>query len=276
MAFHRMGSILHTNNHRVTIAVYSIEKEDGSFNAAVFSQKENIKAIQEGLAKAAKKRGEFPPELVISVHLIPNWERAGNSYQDSRYQLLKNVFIEQAQKALGFLVRVESFYDEAQLTQSEKTFMEHLEAKGANLDIQKFRAVINNKDRRHLQLDSNTIVYDYDVLYQETFGREQQKDAFTAAFFASYYISFNSKIIYTTPESPNPFPEKLEQEYLKFFQEHTANDTIKSAQTNSIYDEPYLRAAVLLRYAKHATVTRPDQSIKDFSPATMAGDECRL
>ena len=80
------------------------------------------------------------------------------------------------------IVKLEDFYTVA--SETEKSYLNHLEAKGSNADMIKTHALIDerNQDKRHLQLDTNTIIHDYQGLYDATFGRPD-----SAGVNASYY-----------------------------------------------------------------------------------------
>jgi hypothetical protein len=202
---------------RVTICLYSTERDDGSFYDVFAKEKESIQRMSTQLAEQARLAGKEPPEIVVSLLLIPNWKKAGNSYDNSEYQEVEAKFMESAREQLsGTSVTVENFYRKSPgLTLRERNYMHGLITPADNLDLMKNHVVIQNRDRQHLQLDSNTKVVDYHKLYQETFASSPPQDAFTACYYASRFVSGQNKIVFTVPGGE--FSPALAERYGKFF-----------------------------------------------------------
>ncbi len=262
---------------RVTIGLFSTEKEGGSFDVRLLAQKSNIAAIKKGLTDAAIKQGRKPPEIVVSVLLVPDWKREGNSYKDRTYQAVKSAFITRVNeefKSLG--ATIEDFQEEGGLTPAEISYMEQLKANGSSADIIKTRAIINNQNRRHLQLDSNTKIYNYERFYRQTFGADDQRDAVFACCYASHYVSLQNKVVYTPPAPQGKFAPLLMREYLDYCSRNQNNEAEKAADTNSIFDYPYIEAASQLALVKRAHVQKADGTFKAFCPSTLEGPEYRL
>jgi hypothetical protein len=108
----------------------------------------------------------------VSLLLIPNWKKAGNSYDNIEYLKVEAEFMENARNQLSVTdVKVENFHGKLpELTPPERNYMHGLSMSADNLDLMKNHVVLQNSDRQHLQLDSNTKVVDYAKLYQETFA----------------------------------------------------------------------------------------------------------
>ncbi|MGE3318298.1 MAG: hypothetical protein AB7I18_03290 [Candidatus Berkiella sp.] len=228
---------------RVTIGLYSSEfgadKLPEKFHGGMFNEKENIRKIIAGLTEAARKSGKKPPEFVLSVLLIPNWNKEGNGYNNQDYQSTKQAFVEKARQEFGDLIRVEDLYEEGNLTEEEKAYMDHLQQGGSNADIIKTRAIINNQGNRHLQLDSNTLVKDYDTLYGKTFGldQDQQQDGLNACFYRQNYLDAHNKMVYTAPEGR--VAPALANRYLEYVRENQHNANEKKPGKNSVFDNVF-------------------------------------
>jgi hypothetical protein len=202
---------------RVTICLYSTERDNGTFYDVCAKEKESIQRMSTQLAHQARLAGKEPPEIVVSLLLIPNWKKAGNSYDNSEYQEVEAKFMESAREQLsGTSVKVENFYRESPgLTPPERKYMHGLITPADNLDLMKNHVVLQNSDRQHLQLDSNTKVVDYHKLYQETFASSPPQDAFTACYYASRFVSGQNKIVFTVPGGE--FSPALAKRYGEFF-----------------------------------------------------------
>jgi hypothetical protein len=228
---------------KVTISLFSRELGPDSFGTQLFEQVENIKIISEKITEAAKSRGHPPPEIVVSILLIPDWKKNNNGYENPDYLNTKKLFFKAVQEKFGHLdVKIEDFYQEGLLTAAEKAYMHQLEVAGSNADIIKTRAIINNKLVKHLQMDSNTIIKDYDLLYQHTFGMTEndQKDGLNACFYRSGNADAHNKIVYTTPSGK--IARALEEIYEKYVAEHQNDANDKKPGRNSIYDFVFSRA----------------------------------
>ena len=195
------------NDDRVTIGLYSLETDKG-FNPAVLNEVGNISKIKHALTRVAIKNGREPPEIVVSILLIPNWKN-GSGYNTQSYKDSSGQFMFAMISALEAShlpdTRVENFYEVC--GDIEKAYLEGLIAKGSNADMIKMHALIKpeNETRRHLQMDSNTQIHDYDGLYNITFGAADQGDrlvGLNASYYDNYYVSAHNKIVYTSPGSP--------------------------------------------------------------------------
>lgn len=222
---------------KVTIGLYSIELPDGSFSRVIFQQKNNIRRMQEGFAAAAKAYSKQPPEVVLSVLLIPNWGRLKNSYEDKQYLDLKRRFFQALFAEFKDVnVVIQDFSSHEGLMAEEKSMMHRQQSVANNLDIVKIRAVIDNQHFRHLQLDSNTKIYDFKQLYRQTFGASvsQQKDSLMACCYSKFgYVSAQNKIVYTTPTGK--LAKALEEKSSQYYKENKDSQKFKRSNVCTIY-----------------------------------------
>ena len=184
-------------NDKITICLFSRETPDG-FDSRIFNEKDNLLKIYDQFSAAAVAHDREPPVFVISLLLIPDWDE-GSSYKKSAYLAKKNGFMNAA--AHFFSVRdfqIQDFY--AGLFSNECKYLVSV-SEGSNcIDMMKIKAVIENLDSRHLQLDSNLIITDFDALYVQTFSEAgPQCDAMNASFYGTTFVTPHSKIIYTHP-----------------------------------------------------------------------------
>lgn len=272
-----LAADLNASRDTVTIALFSTEQindaGDRDFSKQMFEEVENVKNIVKQLTEQAVRAGNTPPKFVLSVSLVPNWSK-GSSYTDPDYQKLQKHYIEQVKKAFCETgVEILDFYNQPQITQEEKAYMNQLQSLGSNLDIMKFRSVFENNDKgcRHLQLDSNTLIKSFDELYNITFGDHNRSDAINASFYDTDYVSAHSKIIYTTPEGK--LAEALKKAYMKYMAENKDKPYEKGNRTNNVYAKTYAPALSTVNF----TYQNMDLSDKwTFYPATLSKEEFRL
>jgi hemerythrin-like domain-containing protein len=240
--------------------------------------------MRDGFAYAASRAGKEPPEIVVSVLLIPEWD-AGNTYSTRRYTKAQEDFLAEMRAALdaGGLtgVRLENFYDKA--SEDERAYLEHLQARGSCADMVKTHAIISpeNADRRHLQIDSNTQLHDFEGFYNDTFNAEEPSDHLVRLNASYYdedykdYVSVHNKVVFTFPHSP--FADALREEHLRYCREHkddhlsTVPRRMEEKKTkNSIYAKDFVVASSTLGLARRADLTGPDRTI---FPAAMERPE---
>ena len=258
---------------RVTISLYSTETNDLSgYTLGFLEQLDNIEKIRDGLINAAKKAGQSPPEIVISMLLVPNWNREGNSYTDGTYLRKNEEFLVEAKRRFGHDssgVMVEDFYSAGQMTTEEKAYMHNLKAMGSNADMIKTRAIINNLDRRHLQIDSNTVVPSFEDLYNQTFGASEQKDGINASYYDRRYISAHNKMVYTTPDGDIAKKSDLARHLREWCRNHQDDNNVdqdKQPDKNSIYARVFTEALHTIGY----TVKYSAENGKTLYPATLS------
>ena len=230
-------------------------REPGEYSRVLFEQKKNVKRIVKRVREEAEKKGRNPPEIVLSVLLIPDWDVEGNSYEQKDYLDTKIKFIEEVRKSYQDLencdVKVQDFLKEAGLTESEKEYLDQLRAKGGVADIIKTRALINNKDRRHLQMDSNSLIADWGRLYAHTFGANEQKDGLVATFYNPILISANNKVVYAAPNGK--LVQNLEPNYNMYIEKNKNNRSDKMPDKNSIYRVVFNKSIADAKYTHKVT-----------------------
>jgi hypothetical protein len=245
---------------RVTISLYGTEQDFPGALTAAMGEVKNIALIKSKLTLAAIKYGREPPEIVVSVLLIPKWGE-GSHFEDPTYKQLKahylrqlNVFLKDNHELREEKdIRIEDFYSKASLDPAEKAYLHFLEARGSNADMIKVHAIIcdENRKRRHLQMDSNTKIFDFDLLYRETFGRNQQSDALNASYYdkLNQYVSAHNKIVYTTiyTTAESPLSADLRDIHIEYCKLHAKDDEneetkIEKLQKNSIYSKDFVVA----------------------------------
>jgi hypothetical protein len=139
---------------RVTISLFSVETDaEPGYTLLFRSQIENIKKIYNGIVRAANRVERPSPEFIVSILLIPNWDRQNNSYNDQLYLSRKNLFLNEIKNSLVSIenLQVEDFYFDSGLRPEERAYMHNNKAKGINADMIKTVSIINNATRcRHL------------------------------------------------------------------------------------------------------------------------------
>ncbi len=255
---------------KITIGLFSRQEADGTFNRTILQEKDNIAHHIHEFTCAAQAENQEPPEFVLSVSLIPNWNIADNSYDDAAYLALKESFLTELKSQYTELnIYIQDFYTESNLTQDEKEYLHQLASMGSNLDIIKIKAIIDNSDDCHLQLDSNTKIHDYQSLLRKTFYSEIQSDALIANHYTWHSVSANSKIVYTTPTGK--ITNRLKQCYLEYchISKNTPNE--KDKNTNSVYEKVYAIAFHDAGLTKKFSTTK-----KEFYQAQPKQTEFRI
>ncbi len=225
---------LEARRDTVTIGLYSIQRRRTDFHPAALAQMENIRKIKKNLTAIARNMDRTPPRFVVSVYMIPDWQE-GSNYTNSEYLTAKEKFFDELSSLEESGVILEDFYNKKSLTTEEKGYLESLIARGSNADMIKTHAIIcpENEVRRHLQLDSNILIFSFDRLYKETFGYEQSVDAIgsivddvamNASYYSNTYVSAHNKIVYTAPGSK--LIPVLRETHLNWCREH-GNDHLK-------------------------------------------------
>jgi len=191
----------------VTIGLFCTEQNVSAF--PISSQIKSIEYIRKKITEAANQAEKQPPRFVLSMLLIPNWERVGNSYNDEDYQKNREEFFtrvsgEMQRQHCGF--ELKNAYLDA--SQAERGYLHQLKNNGANADWIKTHALVFNPRAKHLQLDSNTKIKDYHSFYAHTF-EQNTHDSLSAgahdglnasAYDESFkYVSAHNKVVYAIP-----------------------------------------------------------------------------
>jgi hypothetical protein len=274
---------------RITISAYSVEtektKENPGYDQGFLNQFSNIKKIRDGLVSAAIQAKQETPEVIVSVLLIPDWDRENNSYQDQLYLEKKAAFLIAAKSKFESIrgVRVEDFYLECVMVPYARAYMHQLKAKGSNADMIKTCAIIGNAEyRRHLQIDSNTIVPSFKELYDKTFNAQEQKDGINASYYDDKYISAHNKMVYTTPNGDIARKSQLYIHLWQWCKDHMNDDNVnqdKKPKKNSIYARVFTKALRQIGYVGEHTIVPnrtlyPDKTLdpdRTIYPATLSG-----
>ena len=242
---------------QVTIGIYRKEpdavignqKEMGHVLNGFSGAAREMLEIIKGIRAAAESAGNEPPEITVSFLLIPNWaskreemqlegiENPIKHYKSDSYTANKNIHIDLFRAAIDADkndINVIDCLEQGELTESEREYMENLTALGSNADIIKTRAIIENQGKKHLQLDSNTKIIDFNELYNTTFGKEDNSDAFNASYYDENYVSVHNKIVYISDNSE--FPLQLQGKYQEYCDMVNSQDDPTELKTkNAIY-----------------------------------------
>jgi hypothetical protein len=271
----------------VSMSLWSLQNVqkngESTFNKSLFDQKNNIKKMCQKLAQAARENNAPPPQFYVSILLIPDWKVPGNSYDNPIYNKTKEEFFQNIEKEFASLIKeladegitlsTEDFYKDGKLTDDEKKFMHQLDANGSSADIIKTKAILNNPNCRHLQIDTNTIVKDYQSFYDKTFGlpEDQQSDAVNANQYAPAHVSANNKIVYLSPNGI--IAPVLENRYYEYMKNNFDKKEDKVRGTNAIYDDIFAPALadVGITYANLEVAKH-----KYYYPANMSRPEYRI
>lgn len=268
---------------RVTVSLYSTKiSATPGYHRGAFDQIANIKAMKENLSSSARLAGNRPPEFVISMLLIPD---AGN-YNAPSYAVTKNAMLLKMRQDLNAAgledVVLEDFID-TELSNEERGYLDGLTAKGSCADMIKTHAIIaeRNRNRRHLQIDTNTQIYDYDDFYNMTFGAADNHDkiaggTLNASYYDEHYVSAHNKVVYTTPNSP--LAGELRRVHLRYCDEHKddpANSEEKKDK-NSIYSKDFVVALHHLGLTEQTVLPASEGETRTIYPAAMSRPEYGL
>ncbi|HVT63144.1 MAG TPA: hypothetical protein VHD33_06650, partial [Legionellaceae bacterium] len=270
-------------NDRVTLSLYSMQTNNNlGYHPGAFGQIPNIKAMKDNLSSAARLAGNRPPEFVVSMLLIPD---AGN-YNNLSYTENKNALLlkmRQELDAAGLQDVILEDFIALDLSNEERGYLNGLTAKGSCADMIKTHAIIaeKNKERRHLQIDTNTQIYDYDEFYNMTFGAKDNLDKLTdgqlnASYYDEHYVSAHNKAVYTTPNSP--LARELRTVHLAYCAAHKDDpaSSLEKTKKNSIYSKGFVRALHHLGLTKQTVLPPVDGVSRTIYPAIMERPEYSL
>lgn len=238
-------------NDKITICLFSRETSAG-FDSRIFNEKDNLLKMYDQFSAAAAAHDRAPPVFVISLLLIPDWDE-GSSYKKLAYLAKKSRFMNEA----GHLFSVRDFQIQDFYTGLFSNECEYLVnvSEGSNcIDLMKIKAVIENLEGRHLQLDSNLIITDFEALYRQTFSEAgPQCDAMNASFYGTTFVTPHSKIIYTHPTGR--VGNALAQTYAIELQK---NDGDKKNRKSNFYLRVFVNALRTIRLAvdQHPPIPR--------------------
>ncbi len=297
---HEMEQGYSTNSEprdRITISLFGTQQESEKAVGFAIKEFDNIRIINQKMAQAARRAGRQPPQIVISILIIPDWEK-GYHYGHDDYIIAMRKFFDDLNRHFteNFKfekdedVRVENFYTDANLVDVEKGYLEGLIAKGSNADMIKNHAIIrdDNIKRRHLQMDSNTKIFDFELLYNETFNNPLQQDALNACYYdrQNQYVSAHNKIVYSAVYTPvqSQFAFTLKNVHINYCRLHKddhkdLNNPAKVAEKkekNSIYSKDFVVALEQRGLAQKKTLRAETDSPQVVYLAVMDKPEYRL
>lgn len=231
---------LHENQDKITICVYFKEADiaDEGFEAKIRDEIEKIRNIHVRFCEVATSLGHRPPDISVSVLVVPNWS-GGFSYNHVQYPNNQDFVIQRMRNGFhGTNVAVSDFFEGS--SEPEKNYLKDL-GEGSNcLDMMKIKSIIFNADYRHLQLDSNTIITDYSDLYQQTFIADAQYDALNASLYGASKVMPHSKIVYTHPDGR--IGPALSARYAKEIPK--TEDIERRNQPSKFYNSTFVTAAI--------------------------------
>ncbi|WP_115707507.1 hypothetical protein [Legionella sainthelensi] len=208
----------------------------------------NIRIMKKSFDDAAREAGREPPCIILSALMIPHWKSGenytGQNYNADDYAKVKSEYFDYlTQKCEAAGIITQDFYEEA-ATSDEKDYLHQLEALGSTADLIKNRAIINNQGKRHLQIDTNTIIVDRKAFYNATIGSNIQKDGMNASYYdeSGLYVSPHNKVVYTCEDSQ--FVENLAKRHDSYVAESKDLLERKTPSSNQIYSVGFSKAAM--------------------------------
>ena len=190
---------------KITICIYFREGDitAGKIHENIAKEVANVRGIQEQFTAAARATSARPaPEISVSVLVVPDWEHE-SSYEKPEYQDNKEMVLGRIRDGFAETGIVVNDFSIG-LSPEETEYLRELNTGSNCLDMMKIKSIVANRNCRHLQLDSNTLITDYRALYLQTFATGEQLDALqcdalNASFYGGTHITPHSKIVYTHP-----------------------------------------------------------------------------
>lgn len=248
---------------KITICIYFRERDitSGKVYENIPKEVANVRSIQEQFTTAAHATSRPAPEISVSVLVVPDWEQE-SSYEKPEYQANKA-------RVLGYIrggftgtgIVVNDF--SMGLSPEETEYLRELNTGSNCLDMMKIKSIVANRNCRHLQLDSNTIITDYSALYLQTFATGEQLnalqcDALNASFYGETHVTPHSKIVYTHPHGN--LGSALSTTYQKAIRK-----TTRKGEESTFYRDGFLNGTRKARLAMEgwpvAILTRPEYRI---------------
>ena len=283
-----MGNILDlinkfNNNKTVTNLKQLLLKAKGLINnqykmyEGVIEQFKNIKTILEGSKNAAKK-SNIPLVKVIFCLIHKEGKIIDDSIKKLCHLFFKYSFILKLLDDNGDYQYKSQFVYEEFIPEkgNEKEFMNGLKSVGSFIDINKMKNIIKYEGRKHLQMDSNTFIPNWNQLYNNTFGLESQQDSYGASRCSQYYIAVHNKIVYIHESSE--LPETLKLELNKFYNDFKNNMELKETNRNAIYDYVWGETMFKLNCSHRLAIAdrSNNQNIFPFYPAALKATQFTL
>ncbi|WP_238583899.1 hypothetical protein [Legionella brunensis] len=258
---------------KVAITFYSkrTEKDPGYYTGILSEEnRKDVLRLQEGLKKASIKKGGIPPQVEITLFLIPDWSK-GEDYNSPSYLKAKQKMLDDAQQFYGKDIIIKDFLS-SKVSKAELDFLRDCKSMGSVADIVKTRTIIDNAGHPCLQTDSNVTWAnnDFERLYELTFAAN--KDALNASRCSEVYVSAHNKLVFTSSDSK--LPAIFEKTLVDYCTKYNSDKWHKSESCNGVYDIAFGEG--MCQYGLTYRVRVPDKynpgQTFDFFPAKL-GDE---
>src|SRR3990167_5582846 len=191
--------VIHPDQITICIFFREVEITTGKIHATIAREIANVRSIQEQFNAAAHTTSARPaPKISISVLVVPDWQN-GSCYEKNTYRNNKKRILRSIQDGfIGTDLVVNDF--SLGLNWAETQYLHELNTGSNCLDMMKLKSIVAHRKCRHLQLDSNTVITDYNALYRQTFALETlQRDGLNASFYGGTHVTPHNKIVYTHP-----------------------------------------------------------------------------
>lgn len=274
---------------KISTSLYSVISKDQSnkfsYNSSPVDQIDSvIKIATNALIYILSQDGVNKPAVRLSVDvdalLIPNWgDDVVLNYTSSGYINLINDFVNKLNARIAISmpiihsilavndldlgqvnIQAKNFYPS--FSENVRAYMDNLKARGSIADLIKNTAIINNVEKQHLQVDSNTIMKNPMGLYDCILGANHGIDALNASLYdpVGTYVSPHNKIVYTAIDSE--FAKKLKIAQENYCLQNRNNDADKVATKNSIYSKVFMpvTADQDVGFTKQVQVQYPNQN----------------
>ncbi|MCH9689102.1 MAG: hypothetical protein K0U10_00420 [Gammaproteobacteria bacterium] len=181
-----------------TFCFYFKPDERGLYNVEAFTDELNSAFnVISRLTEQALLKGNTPPHFTLQYFLLPQESEA----------LLPNITSEPAAFRMLFDSYLASRHMDPELVKLEplnihkydEIYFNRTSRLGDNIiDFMKVSAMKNHAEDNHLQLDTNSVIHDFEAFYGLTFGSDQSKPQFIANVYSRHqpYFTVNSKVVY--------------------------------------------------------------------------------
>ncbi|MDX2346597.1 MAG: hypothetical protein QNK11_07000 [Legionella sp.] len=247
--------------NRVTFCIYCKLNEKNEYQETHFSEAiEQALAIVDSLKQVAYVRGDNLSHFIFQYFLMPKENSSFFPNQEDEEKKFEGIFhahLNTINQEYRSCISIKQLI----LSEHEANYFDCMpRSEGNLLDFMKISAMIDNAEYNHLQLDTNTVIHDYDFFYDLTFGSDQTRAQFVANTYSTRlpYFSVNSKVVYLPKESN--FTENLStnfNEHLAFYQ--------TNVECLSIYQYVFKKSLRQLGVLDEANFTDfSDETIKFF------------
>jgi hypothetical protein len=181
-----------------TFCFYCKPDESGVYNVEAFTHElDSAFHLITHLTEQAHSKEETPPHFILQYFLVPA----------ASERLFPNVVHEPAAFRMLFDARLESSHmspelvtlEQLHINEHDEQYFNRTSRLGDNIiDFMKVSAMEKHAEDNHLQLDTNSVIHDFKMFYELTFGSDQSKPQFVANVYSRHapYFTFNSKVVY--------------------------------------------------------------------------------